>query len=321
MNKHTTVQRIPQFRRRIKSAFTLIELLIVVAIIMMLSSLLLAALSSAKEAGRRAACAGNMRQLALMAIIYSHDNSGFAPSLVNNSAAASGVGVVAPVSINPLAGGGNGGGGSGGGSGGGGGGGGSTGGGGTGGPGCSPDQYGMTYICHIPPGNPSAQSTEYVGFSATGPTGHENHSGDECRPCAGYIGAYWNNFLDNLFDGYLAATLGSGSGFNVSSCPSDQNPEYVLLIDEAGNAHHFPCSYNENLEFAMTKTRIERVAKPAATILFYDGRPSNMIGDYNISKYNSKYASFRHLHRVNAAYVDGHVESLPAILQREIQLY
>jgi prepilin-type N-terminal cleavage/methylation domain-containing protein len=60
--------------RRYARAFTLIELLVVIAVIAVLVAILLPSLSRAREAGRRAACMGNLRQMQVAWHLYADDH-------------------------------------------------------------------------------------------------------------------------------------------------------------------------------------------------------------------------------------------------------
>ena len=108
--------------------------------------------------------------------------------------------------------------------------------------------------------------------------------------------------------------------FDVVTCPSDPNPDYIWVRDQQGNPKLIPCSFNINMEFPRSKARLDLVSKPQRKLLVFDGKPSSVIGSYHISNYNSLYASFRHLGRVNAIYADGHGESLVDIPYDEVRL-
>ncbi len=55
-------------------AFTLIELLVVIAVIAILMAILMPVLKKAREAGQRAVCLGNLRQLGIAWMVYADEN-------------------------------------------------------------------------------------------------------------------------------------------------------------------------------------------------------------------------------------------------------
>lgn len=65
--------------KRVKSAFTLVELLVVIGIIALLISILLPALNKAREEANLIDCAANLKQMGSLVQIYASENNGYFP--------------------------------------------------------------------------------------------------------------------------------------------------------------------------------------------------------------------------------------------------
>ena len=71
----------PATRRRIRRAFSLIELLVVISIIALLIGILLPALGGARATARSVACLSNLRQAFIPCRIYADEHDGLGPAI------------------------------------------------------------------------------------------------------------------------------------------------------------------------------------------------------------------------------------------------
>jgi prepilin-type N-terminal cleavage/methylation domain-containing protein/prepilin-type processing-associated H-X9-DG protein len=67
------------FRNRLRSAFTLVELLVVIGIITVLVAILMPVFARAREAAQRTTCLSQMRQAGIALMAYSAESKGFVP--------------------------------------------------------------------------------------------------------------------------------------------------------------------------------------------------------------------------------------------------
>jgi len=78
-NNKSRLTNSPGRLRRVKAAFTLIDLLVVIAIIAILAALLLPALASAKQRAWTTSCTSNLRQVGLAMRMFADDNADYFP--------------------------------------------------------------------------------------------------------------------------------------------------------------------------------------------------------------------------------------------------
>src|SRR4051794_20868609 len=72
-------------RRKLRTGFTLVELLVVIGIIALLISILMPALGRARASANTLACSSNMRQVYGAIALYANDNKGVMPTAADPS--------------------------------------------------------------------------------------------------------------------------------------------------------------------------------------------------------------------------------------------
>lgn len=77
----------PHATRRLRAAFTLVELLVVIGIIAVLISVLLPALGRARAAAQSVQCLSNLRQLAMASMVFAQERKGYMQTVTSDSTA------------------------------------------------------------------------------------------------------------------------------------------------------------------------------------------------------------------------------------------
>jgi prepilin-type processing-associated H-X9-DG protein/prepilin-type N-terminal cleavage/methylation domain-containing protein len=90
-------------KRKVRSAFTLVELLVVIGIIALLISILLPALAAARRSAQMIKCSANLRTIGQALVMHAQDHAGYCPLAGNLTSPPNGSGANTPAGVDDLA--------------------------------------------------------------------------------------------------------------------------------------------------------------------------------------------------------------------------